>query len=40
MTLRYGNLLSNSTLKMAIDQAKLNEGSLSERFQAIDRPVI
>ena len=37
MTLRYGNLLSNSTIKMAIDQAKLNEGSLSERFQAIDR---
>lgn len=37
MSLRYGDLLSVSKIKEAIDQAKQDKGSLSERFQAIDR---
>ncbi|RKS86100.1 hypothetical protein DES39_1526 [Orbus hercynius] len=37
MTLRYGQLLANSQLKQAVDEAKIDEGSLSVRFQAIDR---
>lgn len=37
MTLRYGNLLSNPLLKQTIDEAKFDEGSLSKRFQKIDR---
>lgn len=37
MSLRYGDLLSVSKIKEAIDQAKQDKGSLEERFQAIDR---
>lgn len=37
MSLRYGDLLSVSKIKEAIDQAKQDKGSLAERFRAIDR---
>lgn len=37
MTLRYGDLLSNQYLKNVIDEAKIDEGSLSRRFQEISR---
>lgn len=38
MSMTYGNLLSNTKIKQAIDAAKFDEGSLTERFKAIERP--